>query len=122
MSKETLSPLIATIVDALDDLKAQDIIPIDVRERTSLTDAMIIATGTSSRHIKALGDRVEERLKADGGEVLSVEASDQWVLVDADVAMVHIMTKEARDHYQLERLWDMSVGQLDPEQLFADAS
>ncbi|NVK30806.1 MAG: ribosome silencing factor [Gammaproteobacteria bacterium] len=114
--------MIATIVDALDDLKAQDIIPIDVRERTSLTDAMIIATGTSSRHIKALGDRVEERLKADGGEVLSVEASDQWVLVDADVAMVHIMTKEARDHYQLERLWDMSVGQLDPEQLFADAS
>ncbi len=96
------------ITKTLDALKAKDIVTIDVRKHTSITDSMIICTGTSNRHVKSLANEVVEKLKAAGYPIIGVEGEEsaQWILVDAGSAIVHIMQQECRDFYQLEKLWD----------------
>lgn len=95
------------VVDALDDMKAQNITELDVRGRTSVTDWMIIATGTSNRHVTAVAGNVEEKAKHAGLRPNGTEgrAAADWVLIDLGDVVVHVMTDQSRHFYDLERLW-----------------
>ena len=99
--------LVKVAVAALEDVKAQDIQIIDVRDKQSITDYMIIATGTSNRQINAMLDKVREEVKKQGAKPLGEEGKgdSDWVLLDLDIAIVHMMTASARQFYDLERLW-----------------
>jgi ribosome-associated protein len=96
-------------VDALDDLKAQNIQVIDVRGKTAITDVMIVASGSSDRHVKALADNVLAKAKDAGVRPLGVEGERdaEWVLVDLNDVIVHVMLPRVRDFYNLEGLWGM---------------
>lgn len=97
------------IVDALEDLKALDIRIVDVRGQTSVTDFLVIASGTSSRHVKSLADHVAHEMKAKHGVgALGSEGADaaEWVLVDFDSVVLHVMQPPIREFYDLERLWE----------------
>jgi ribosome-associated protein len=103
------SDLRPLVVEALEELKARNITTLDVRDLTTVADTLVIASGTSSRHVKALADNVIERAKAGGHPPVGVEgqqASD-WVLVDLGDVVVHVMSPAAREFYDLERLWSM---------------
>ena len=102
-----LNTLQQTIINALEDLKAVDIKVLDVRQVASFTDLMVIATGTSTRQVKALADKVIEQCKKAGLRPLGVEGERdaEWVLVDLGDAIVHIMLPQMRDFYALEKLW-----------------
>jgi ribosome-associated protein len=104
MNSEELSQL---IVDALDDVKARDIVRLDVRNMTTITDYMIVASGTSNRHVKALVDNVAEKASAAGRKPIGVEGEDggEWVLLDLQDALVHVMLPKVREFYNLEKLW-----------------
>lgn len=95
------------VIDALENMKAQQITVLDVRGKTSVTDWMVIATGTSSRHVSAVTNEVEVKSKAAGLRPRGSEgrASSDWVLVDLVDVVVHVMTDQARHFYDLERLW-----------------
>ncbi len=95
------------VITALEDLKAQDIQVLDVRGMTSITDLMIVASGTSDRHIKALADNVVEAVKKHGVQPIGVEgeSSREWVLVDLGDIILHVMHPQTRAFYNLEKLW-----------------
>lgn len=95
------------VVDALEDMKAQNITILDVRGRTSVTDWMIIANGTSNRHVNAVAGNVEEKSKHAGLKPCGSEgrSTSDWVLIDLVDVVVHVMTEQARHFYDLERLW-----------------
>ena len=97
------------LVGALQDLKGQDIQSLDVSEITSITDFMVIVSGTSNRHVKALVDEVIDAAKNYGEPALGVEGREsyEWVLLDVGDVVVHVMQKEAREFYDLERLWSV---------------
>lgn len=99
------------VVNALDDLKAVDIHVIDVRGKLDITDVMIIASGTSNRHVKALANNVAVEAKNHGVTPLGTEGENEaeWVLVDLGDVVAHIMLPSVRDFYGLERLWDWDV-------------
>lgn len=99
------------VVDALDDLKGESIRSINVEKLTSITDYMVIATGRSSTHIKALADAVATRVKEAGVEVVGIEGKMQseWVLVDVGDVVVHIMLAPVRALYNLEDLWSFDA-------------
>ncbi|HHJ1296201.1 ribosome silencing factor [Pseudomonas sp. P1B16] len=99
--------LVKLTISALEDVKAQDIQVIDVREKHSLTDYMIIATGTSNRQINAMLEKVREAVKKQGAQPLGEEGKgdSDWVLLDLNDVIVHMMTAAARQFYDLERLW-----------------
>ena len=92
---------------ALDDKKADDLVVLDLRERSSITDYFIIASGKSSPHLKALQNNLRETLKKRNIEVLGVDldAESGWVVVDAFDFMVHLFNPEMREYYRLENLW-----------------
>lgn len=100
------------VTDALDDTKALDVLELDVRDITSVTDIMLIATGTSGRHTKSLAGNVIDKVKEAGVKPLGIEGQDQgdWVLIDLGDIVVHIMQQQVRDFYNLEKLWSMSEG------------
>ncbi len=102
-----LASLEKLVFDSLDDLKAVDILVMDVSDKSSVTDRMIIATGTSARHNKALLEKLVERAKKESILPLGVEGQNvsNWMLVDLGDVVVHIMTAEAREYYNLEKLW-----------------
>jgi len=104
MQAEQLKDL---VVKALEDIKAQDISVIDVRDRTSVTDFMVLASGTSSRHVKSLADSVVIEAKEQGMRAGNVEgaAGRDWILVDLGDVVVHLMMPAAREFYDLERFW-----------------
>ena len=106
MNSEQLSNL---VVDALDDVKAQDIVLLDVRDMTAVTDFMIIASGTSSRHVQALVDNVAEKARQAGHRPTGVEGEEggEWVLLDLQDALVHVMLPKVREFYNLEKLWSL---------------
>lgn len=94
-------------VDALEELKARDITLLDVSRLTSVTDLMLIASGTSTRHVAALAGNLVEKAKASGVVPLGVEGENgaDWMLVDLGDLVVHVMLPETRQLYDLERLW-----------------
>lgn len=99
--------LVDTALTALADLKAKDVVTLDVRALTSLADIMIIASGTSTRHVKSLSDNVVEKAKAAGFRPLGQEGERdaEWILIDLAGVIVHIMLPATRAFYDLERLW-----------------
>lgn len=99
--------LVEFLTTTLDDLKAQDILAIDVRGKSSITDTMIIATGTSVRHVAATADKLAAEAKQAGFEVFGDEgkAVADWIVVDFGQAIVHLLQADAREMYQLEKLW-----------------
>jgi ribosome-associated protein len=96
-----------TAVTALEDIKARDIMVLDVRKLTSLYDTLIIATAESARQVKALAEHVREALKKAGATIVGVEGEQtgEWVLVDGGEVVVHIMQPATRAYYNLEELW-----------------
>ncbi|HWY25309.1 MAG TPA: ribosome silencing factor [Nevskia sp.] len=102
--------LTALAVAALEDLKAVDIKVLDVRELTPITDHMVICTGTSNRHVKSLAENVMDKAKEKGFRPIGVEGlgEGEWVLVDLNGVLVHVMQAQPRLFYQLEKLWDMN--------------
>jgi ribosome-associated protein len=99
------------VVNALEELKGNEIKVLDVRGISSFTDLMIIASGTSNRQVKALSDKVIERCKKAGFRPLGVEGEREaeWILVDLGDVVVNIMKPETRDFYNLEKLWSMGA-------------
>ena len=99
--------------DALDDLKALEPVTLDVRELSSVTDYLLVASGTSSRHVKSLAENVLMKAKASGVRPLGVEGerTGDWVLVDFGVVVVHVMQPATRSFYDLERLWSVQADQ-----------
>ena len=97
------------VIDALEDIKAEDIQVLDVSSMTDFTDIMIIATGKSSRQVKALTNEVVTQAKAAGVQPLGVEGEDigEWALVDLGDVITHIMTPQIRMTYNLEKLWSV---------------
>ena len=95
------------VVAALEDLKGVNIVTLDVAALTPMTDHMVLVTGTSNRHGKALVDTANESSKALGIQPLGIEGRESydWVLVDLADVIVHVMNEEARNFYELERLW-----------------
>jgi len=108
--------LLAIVLAALEDMKAVDVRVIDVRELTSITDIMVIAGGTSVRHVKSVADNVALQAKQHGVPALGVEGDKgaEWILVDLGDVVVHVMMPEIRAFYALEKLW--SVGSSDTAQ------
>jgi len=95
------------VVDALEDVKAQDIRVFNTTGLTDLFDRVILASGTSNRQTRALASSVVEKVKAAGGHVISVEGTEagEWVLVDLGDIVVHVMQPAVRDYYALEEIW-----------------
>ena len=106
MSNEKLKN---TIITALEDLKANDIAVLSVAESSTVTDWMVIASGTSNRHVKSLANNVEVEAKQSGFKPLGAEGNDtaEWVLVDFGDVIVHVMLPSTREFYDLESLWTL---------------
>lgn len=96
------------VIKSLDDMKAEDIVCLDVTDLSNVTDYMVIATGTSNRQVKSLASALVMNVKAAGVEPLGIEGNDvgEWVLLDLGDVIVHIMQQKTRDFYQLEQLWN----------------
>lgn len=103
--------LLALAEHALADLKARDVKVLDVRQLTSITDYMVVAGGTSDRHVRSIADRLVQSASEAGCPLLGVEGTEsgEWVLVDLVDVVVHIMQPKAREFYKLESLWDMGA-------------
>ncbi len=99
--------IVKAVVAALEDIKARDIVVLNVVKLTSMFDRVIIATGDSTRQVKALADNVQVKLKALGVKVNGVEGAQnaEWILVDLGSVVVHVMLPAVRAHYNLEELW-----------------
>ncbi|MGB3620910.1 ribosome silencing factor [Ketobacter sp. MCCC 1A13808] len=97
-------------INALDDMKAKDIVILDVKPLTSIADIMIVASGTSNRHVKSIAENVREKVKHAGLTPIGIEGEEaaEWVLVDLGDIIVHIMLPDTRRFYDLEKLWSMS--------------
>ena len=104
---DKISDLKKIVVKTLDINKAQNIVSIDLKDKSSMADYMIIASGTSSRHIQALSEQVLEKLKDNGIENPKIEGKDsnEWKLVDGIDLIVHIFHPEKRKFYELEKMW-----------------
>lgn len=107
MNSEKLSKL---VVAALDDGKAQEIVKLDVRALTTVTDYMVVASGTSNRHVRALANAVSDRSREAGHRPASIEGEEgsEWVLLDLQDILVHVMLPRVREFYNLEKLWCLS--------------
>jgi ribosome-associated protein len=108
MSSEVSSDtLLARILASLDDDKAEDVVTIDLRGRSSVADYMVICSGRSSRQVAAIAEKLTERLKQELGLTCKIEGKDQgdWVLIDASDVIVHVFRPEVREFYQLEKMW-----------------
>ena len=104
---DKISDLKEIVINTLDLNKAQDIITIDLKDKSSMADYMIIASGTSSRHIQALSEQVLEKLKDNGIKDSKIEGKDsnEWKLVDGIDLIIHIFHPEKRKFYELEKMW-----------------
>lgn len=102
------------VLQALDALKAENVVTLDVSQQSSFTDYMIFASGSSRRHVSAIADSVVEAAKMSGAPALGIEGEDigEWILVDLGDVVVHIMLPDVRLYYELEKLWgeELAVG------------
>ena len=105
--------LSALVIEVLDDTKATDIIRLDVRDMTSVTDYMIVASGTSNRHVKALANNVADKAREAGHRPIGIEGEEggEWVLLDLQDALVHVMLPKVREFYNLEKLWSLGLAE-----------
>ena len=103
------TPLSETVYQAVDAAKAQNIVSLPVSHLTSVTDHMVICTGSSNRHMQHLADTAMDAVQEQGAEVLGTEGmnSDEWIIVDCGDVVLHVMSAEAREFYHLEGLWDI---------------
>jgi ribosome silencing factor RsfS/YbeB/iojap len=110
--KATRPAIVDLVVAALEDMKAQNVTVLDVRGLTDVTDVVVIASGTSDRHVKSLAGNVYEKAKAGGFRPIGMEGEQEgeWVLVDLQDAIVHVMLPRVREFYGLEKLWDVREG------------
>ena len=99
--------LLALVLATLEDAKAEDVVPINVAGKTSLGDHMVIASGRSQRHVGAIADQIEKKLRAEGRAQVRVEGLPQgdWVVLDAGDVIVHVFQPETREFYNLEKMW-----------------
>jgi ribosome-associated protein len=106
--EERVSPLQLAVTTALDDMKAANVRVLDVRGLTDIFDTMVIASGNSDRHVRSIAERVVEKAKAAGFRPLGTEGArdGEWVLVDLQDILVHVMLPRVREFYGLERLWE----------------
>ena len=118
----SVEALLKSVHDGLAELKAKDVVEIDVRGKSSVCDYMVVASGTSSRHVKSAADEVVRFAKQLGVMPLGVEGEREaeWVLVDLGDVVVHVMLPRVREFYALERLW--SVGDQHPADGAADVA
>ena len=95
----------------LEDLKAEDIVSLNVKNKSSVTDMMIIASGRSTRHVKSISDNIIKKLKKIKIKPLGFEgySKSEWILIDFGDVLVHVMHPETREFYSLEKLWDESL-------------
>ena len=100
--------LLKLITETLDDRKAKDIKILDVKALTSITEFMVVCSGTSNRHVSSISDYIVDIAKKNHAHLIGIEGKDagEWVLVDLDTVIVHIMLPRVREFYQLEKLWD----------------
>ena len=110
------------VVEAALDVKAEHVVALDVRELSSFADVFVVATGRSDRQLRAIADSIEETMKQAGVVPLGVEgyAEGKWVLIDLDDVIVHVFVPEAREHYDIERLWGDAGRMLLPEKAPAE--
>jgi ribosome-associated protein len=106
----TKPPLTAIVIGALADMKALDVKLLDVRGLTDIADFMVIASGTSDRHVRSVAQRVVEKAKEGGFRPHGIEGikDGDWVLIDMNELIVHVMLPRVREFYGLEKLWDMT--------------
>jgi ribosome-associated protein len=102
-----LEQLKQLVLDTMSDMKAKDVRVMDVRGKTAVTDYMIVASGTSDRHVKAVAEAIAFRAKEAGQPPLGAEGvkEGEWALIDLNGVVVHVMLPKVRDYYNLERLW-----------------
>jgi ribosome-associated protein len=107
-----LEQLKELVLRTLDDMKARDVTLMDVRGKTPVTDYMVVASGTSDRHVKAIAETVAYRAKDAGEPPLGTEGVNEgeWALIDLNGVVVHVMLPKVRDFYALERLWSAPTG------------
>ncbi len=107
----TRKGLAELVVDALDDMKAERVVSLNVTHLTPIADTMIVASGRSDRHVRSIADRIIERCKEEGYKPLGVEGQEagEWVLVDLSDVIVHVMLPRVRDFYNIEKLWDFAA-------------
>ena len=104
-------------VNSLEDLKGQDIVVLDVADRTTVTDCMVVVIGTSQRHVKSLANELIEKSKEAGNRPLGIEGETDgnWILVDLGDVIAHVMTRDSRDFYALEKLRGMKASDEDDQ-------
>jgi ribosome-associated protein len=102
--------ILKIITDSLDDMKAEDVIVIDLEGKTSIASYMVVASGTSNRHVASIAQKIEENLKAAGHKSTTEgEVKADWVLIDAFDVIVHIFRPEVREFYNLEKMWQSAA-------------
>ena len=106
-----IRPLVQVVEGALDEMKAVNVKVLDVHQLTDIADTMIIASGNSDRHVRSIADRIVEHAKKAGFRPMGMEGErdGEWVLVDLQDVIVHIMLPRVREFYRLENLWDVSA-------------
>ena len=102
--------ILKIVTDALDDMKAEDVVVIDLEGKTSIASYMVVASGTSNRHVASIAQKIEENLKAAGYKSTTEgEVKADWVLIDAFDVIVHIFRPEVRSFYNLEKMWQSAA-------------
>ena len=113
--KQTDNKILKIVTDSLEDMKAEDVVVIDLAGKTSIASYMVVASGNSNRHVASIAQKIEENLKAAGCRSTSEgETKADWVLIDAFDVIVHIFRPEVREFYNLEKMWQ-SVANLRKE-------
>ena len=107
----TIDELKKMVIEALDDLKAEDVVVLDVKDKTTVTDWLVVATGSSSRHTKSIANNVVIEAKKAGHLPLGIEGEGdgEWVMVDLGDIVVHVMQRQVREFYALESLWSVDA-------------